>query len=433
MSNLPLFGCDVGEHGGGPKPKTRKAEARVVGPVRNQVEMTWGDLDSCLPEDHEARGVWAFVEKLDLEKFYGCIKAVSGEPGRPTTDPKVLLALWLYANAKGIGPDASGHDAFRWLRGGVPINPDMSGLADFRTEHGEALNDLLTQLLAAMMVANVVKLKRVSQDGIRVRASAGASSFRREGKLKALVAEARQQVETLAAEVEHPGETSRREQAARERAMRERVERVTKALGQLPVVRAVKKTAADREEARVSTTDPEARVMKMGDGGYRPAFNVQLATDTESQVIVGVSVTNQGSDAGQATPMLEQVTQRCKAGPEEYLVDGGFATLNEVEKLTQAQVTVYAPIQTPRGTQRERTEPRRYDTPGVAQWRARMGTAEAKAIYKQRAATSECVNAQCRRRYGLHQFTVRGLTKVATAVLLTVIAHNMLRWIALGG
>lgn len=424
-------------------PNTRRSDARLYQPVRNQVEMVMvmRDLDSLLPEDHLARAIWKVVESFDFSAFYAPIKAVIGEPGHPATDPQVLVALWIYATAEGVGKArqldrlCNEHDAYRWLRGGVPINYHL--LSDFRVAHREALDALMTRILAAMMAEGLVSLDRVAQDGMRVRASAGAGSFRREGKLKELLAKAEAQVKSLSAQVDEPeeakSEPSQRDVAARERAARERQERIEQALKELPEVRAAKKTAEERQNARVSTTDPEARVMKMADGGFRPAFNVELATDTKSQVIVGVDVINRGTDMDQASPMLAKIKERAEKTPHDYLADGGFATLGEVDRMAAAGVTFYAPTRAPRGDSRSQTEPRPEDSPDVAAWRLRMGTDEAKVIYKERAATAECVNAQARCRHALYQFVVRGLDKVTCVVLWMAITHNLLRWIALKG
>lgn len=433
------------------RPATRREQARLYKPVRNQVEMMLRDLDSVLPEDHLARAIWAFVEKLDLSAFYAPIEAVVGEPGHPATDPQVLVALWVYATADGVGKArqldrlCQEHDAYRWLRGGVPINYHM--LSDFRVKHSQALNDLLSEILAAMMVAGLVNVDRVSQDGMKVRASAGAGSFRREERLKWFLEQAQEQVKRLTweaqAEMEARSESeadvgpsaemdrvSRREEGARFRAARERQERIEQALEELPAVRAAKKTEEKKGEARVSTTDPEARVMRMTDGGYRPAFNIQFATATDSQVIVGVSVTNRGSEGDEAPAMQEQVTSRTGQQPKEYLIDGGQATLETIDKLSEAGTTVYAPTRAPRGGKRRQAEPRPGDSEAVAAWRARMATEEAKAIYKERASTSECVNARARQR-GVYQFVVRGLAKVTCVALWLAITHDLMRWIAL--
>src|SRR3990172_3825796 len=319
-----------------PPPPTRPEGARVLRPVRQQLQWIPRDLEAAVPEDHPARAIWAFLEKLDLSAFYGSIKAVLDGPGRSTTDPQVLLALWLFATSDGIGSArqlarlCEEHDAYRWLRGGVPINYHM--LSDFRVAHKKELDGLMTNILASMMSEGLVTLERVAQDGMRTRASAGASSFRRKERLEKCLTEARAQVEQLAKERENPDlEVNRRQEAARERAAREREQRVEDALRQMPAVKAAKerkrKTAAKKERAkvkepRVSTTDPEARVMKMPDGGFRPAYNLQFATDVGSQVIVGVGVTTEGSDGGQAVPMVEQITERTDEKPDNYLMDG---------------------------------------------------------------------------------------------------------------
>ena len=303
---------------GTPAAPTRPEDARVLRPVRHQLQWLPRTLDEVLAEDHSARAIWSVLEQMDLSAFYGSIKATLDRPGHSTTDPQVLLAVWLLATVEGIGSArrltrlCQEHDAYRWLCGGLPINYHM--LSDFRGPHPGALDDLLTQIVASLTVAGAVTLERVAQDGMRVRASAGASSFRRQETLEKHLRAARAQVARLAKEREHPDSgVSRRERAARER--------VEQALDYLPQAQAAKErqqqtlaTAkrAKVSEPRVSSTDPEARVMKMPDGGFRPAYNVQLATDQAQGVIMGVSVVREGTDAGQH--------------PKDYLMDGGFAT-----------------------------------------------------------------------------------------------------------
>ena len=422
------------------------SEIRVRKPVRNQVEMVLRDLDSVIGADHPVRAIWGFLSRLDLEAFYGSIRAVLGKPGRPASDPQVLLALWIYGTAEGVGSArrlarlSEEHDAYRWLRGGVPV--DYHLLAEFRVVHQKEMDDLMTQIIAVLMKKDLVQLKRVSQDGLRVRASAGGGSFHRERTLRQCLAEAQEQLKRVAEEREHPDSGgSRREKAARERAAREREERVAEALRELPKIqeikerqkkRAGKKRVARMGEARVSTTDPIARNMKMPDGGFRPAYNMQFATDTGSQVIVGVAATNQGTDQGQALGMEEQVEQRTGKRPDDYLIDGGFIDLNDIAVLEGKGVTVYAP---PRDNVK-RVVSYGYGAAAskeVAAWRERMQTEPAKTVYKERAATSECVNAQMRSRHGLNQFTVRGLSRVLCVTLLAALTHNLLRWISLTG
>ena len=430
-------------HRAGP---TRREQARLLRPVRNQLEWVPRSLDTLLPEDHPARAIWALLEGLDLAPFYARIQAVEGHPGHPTTDPQVLLALWVLATAEGVGSArqlarlCDEHDAYRWLRGGVPINYHM--LSDFRVANQEAMDELLTEILATMMVDGLVTLRHVAQDGMRTRASAGAGSFRRRERLARCLDEARVEVERLATEREHPDTgVTRRQQAAQERAARERQGRIEEALRRMPEIQAAKarqgKTLSKAKrgkvtEPRVSTTDPEARVMKMPDGGFRPAYNLEIAADVDSQVIVGVGVVTEGSDGGEALPMVEQIDERTARSPDAYLMDGGFATREDITALERRGITVYAPTRSPRTTTsgRTRAEPRPDDTPEVAAWRRRMMTDEAKAVYKERAATAECVNAHARR-YGLRQLMVRGTEKVLSVLLLVAVAHNLLRWIAL--
>jgi transposase len=398
---------------------------------REQIVFRAAPLDDLLPQDHPARIVWDYVEGLDLGPLLRRIKSVEGRPGRAPIDPKILLALWLYATIEGIGSAREldrlcrEHDAFRWIAGDVSVN--YHTLSDFRTDHVELLDDLLTQSVAAMMAEGLVDLNRVAQDGMRVRASAGAASFRRRPTLEEALAQAQEQVDALRQEVEDdPAATDRRRKAAQQRAARERAERVQAALGRLPELEA-KKKAGERDKARCSTTDTEATVMKMADGGFRPAYNFQFATDTATQVIAGVAVETTGSDAGQLGPMVDQVEERSGKVPPEWLVDGGFAQHDQIDAVSAPEVgcTVYAPVPKPKDPKVDRHVPKPGDSAAVAAWRQRMGTEPAKAIYKERAATAECVNALARGR-GLMCVLVRGVAKVKAVALWYALAHNLL-------
>lgn len=345
--------------------------------------------------------------------------------------PEILFALWLYATLDGVGSGrevarlTQEHDAYRWICGGVQVN--YHTVCDFRVEHGQALDELLSANVAGLMAAGVVKVKRVAQDGMRVRASAGAGSFRREEKLKGYLEQAKREVQRLKRELEEdPGARSRRGQAARERAAREREARIENALARLPELAKIKRRQGqDGGQARASTSDADATVMKMGDGGFRPAFNVQYGTDTESQVIVGTEVVTTGSDLGQMAPMVGQVSDRCATTPEQWLVDGGYPAHEQIDAVA-GRTTVYAPVPKPKDEKVDAHEPKAGDSEAVGAWRARMGTAQAKAIYKDRAATAECVNAQARAR-GMTRLLVRGTGKVKCVVLLFALAHNLMR------
>ena len=424
------------------EPKTRiepttpvKGKPRLLVPNRSQIELRPVDLESLVAPDHPVRAVWAFVEALDLTPLYEKVQAVEGVAGRPAIDPRIYLALWLYATLEAVGSARAlerltrQHDAYRWILGGVSVN--HHSLSDFRVQHAEYLDEVLTHSVAVLVEQDLVKLKRVSQDGTRVRASAGASSFRRRQSLEQCLHEAEEQIRRLRKELEdNPEATSRRQEAARHRVAEDRCRRVEAALAQMPEAEA-KKPAAEKDEARVSTTDAEARVMKMGDGGFRPAYNGQFAVDTETQIVVGVEVSNSGSDQGQLVPMLEQLEKRYGRIPSETLVDGGFAGLKDIQKASELGTQIYAPVAKPKDSTRDRYVPLATDSPVLAEWRQRMGTPEAKEIYKQRASTVECVNAQARNR-GLQRLLVRGQHKVRAVFLWFAIAHNLVRSLSLG-
>jgi transposase len=387
-------------------------------------------LEALLPPDHAARLVWRFVEGLDLRAFYDAIAARGERPGRPPIDPKILLALWLYATIDGVGSAraldrlCAAHDAYRWLRGGVSVN--YHTLSDFRVRHAAALDQLLTQSIAVLVHRRVVTLARVAQDGTRVRASAGAASFRRLKTLTDCLHLAQQQVARTARQAD--GDPGAAAQAAQVRAARERLARVEAALAELPAVAAAKtRQKKPPEEARISTTDPEARVMKMADGGFRPAYNIHFATDVESRVIVGVHTTNSGSDQSQLGPMLDDMQRRLGQLPADHLIDGGFVTKASIEAAAARDVTIYAPPLQRGSGGRAPDQPCPGDTPAVAAWRARMATDDAKAIYKARASTAEWVNADARHYRILGQLAVRGVQKVHVWALWSALAHNMLR------
>jgi Transposase DDE domain len=292
--------------------------------------------------------------------------------------------------------------------------------------------------VAALLSQDLIELRRVAQDGLKVRASAGKASFHREKTLQRYREEAQTQVEALRRQVdEDPGAVTRRQQKARQRSARERAERAEQALQELPRLREQKeareKGSGTKKEVRTSSTDPEARVMQMADGGYRPAYNVQFATSTKGSVVVGVLLTNAGNDGGQLTPMVDQLEERYEQKPEEMVADGSYAGAPDIEALHQRGVAVIAPIRDEEKKVAAGKDPyaaAKGDKEGVKAWRERMGTAAAKELYRERGATAEWVNAGARNR-GLQQFGVRGKEKVRAVVLWQALAHNVLRTLAL--
>jgi transposase len=372
------------ERGGG------RGAARLRMAERRQVELRAISLEDLVPADHRVRLVWRFVEGLDLSGFQAAIKAVEGQPGHPPADPRILVALWLFATIEGIGSARAvarlcdEHIAYQWLCGGVGMNAKT--LADFRVDHGTLLERLLVDSFTALVRAGVASLDRIAQDGVRVRASAGAASFRRDSTLEGCRSAAEQAVRDLRAEVNgDPGALSRRQAAARQRAAEERERRVREALAVTRELRAQQEEKARREaeraarqaaqatageaapakerpkEPRASTTDAQARIMKMADGGYRPAYNVQFASDTRSGAIAGVSVDTVGSDMGKMAPMNEALAADYGQRPGQHLADGGFAKLADIADLAHAGVVVYVPVPTPRNAERDRYAP----LPGV--------------------------------------------------------------------
>ena len=420
-------------------------------------------LDQIIEPDHPARSVWRFVEGLDLSLLYDRIRSRENSPGRPPSDPRVLVSLWLYAilygvvSARRLEDLCTHHNAFRWLRGGVPLNHHL--LSDFLVDHVDFLEQLFTHSVTVLQQGGLVDFDRIGQDGMRVRASAGAASFRRAATLEKLLQEAKQEAQRVQEQLAHQSEEDKSEltqgeefaaenadqhggvnkpsaqqRGAEKRSAEERLQRVQQALKRMPEME-TKKKAEDKKEARVSTTDPEATVMKMADGGYRPAYNFQFSTTCDHLVIVGVDVVTVGSDQGQLPGMLEQIEERFEERPKEVLVDGGFANHKDIEAVQKKEgdkegSKVYAPVQKPKSENVDRHGPHAGDSEEVAEWRERMGTEEAKEIYKERAATAELVNAQARNR-GLIRLLVRGLQKVKAVALWFATVHNLARGFAL--
>jgi transposase len=429
--------------------KSLHADVRLRRPERAQILMRVECDDDLIPQGHQARVIWSVVQKLDLSDFYESIKARAGVCGRDMTDPALLISLWLYATTRGVGSArelarlCGESKPYRWLCGGVSLNHHT--LSDFRVDHGAALDELFTQVLASLVDKGLVKVHRISQDGTRVRACAGTASFRRQERLEELLKQAQAHVKELAALLDDPEKSaglSAKQKAARRRAAKERVKRINDAVAQLPELKTKQSEAAKKAgdgeygkkvkkgEPRVSTTDADARVMKMGDGGFRPAVNVQLAVDTESRAIVGVDVTNAGSDKRLAEPMRQQVQERTGRKVDEHLMDGGFLVLDEINTAAEQGVTLFVPPTIPRDPEKldQRYQAKPTDTEAQAAWRARMGSEEAKQIYRERAATVETVNADLKQHRGLLQLTVKGLAKGQCVALWCALAYNVMHF-----
>lgn len=425
-----------------------QGKPRVNRPNRGQMEWRPVNLDSWLPEDHEARLVWAWVEGMDLSQLYAAIRSVEGDAGRNATDPAIFMALWLYATLQGVGSArqlaklCQEHLAYMWICGGVSVN--YHTLADFRVEQEAILDRLLVESIAALRSEGLVSLEQVTIDGKKLRASAGSGSFHRQETLERHLEEACQQVDALRRELdENPQQITRsltlsqRQQKARERAARERLERLEAAKQQVAELekRAQETGRAKQDqkagkEYRVSETDPQARVMRMANGGFSPAYNTQICTTLEGNFILGVQVSQQGNDAGLASPLLDQVAADHGERPQLAVMDTGYFHLDDLAEMAENNCIPYCAIpwkgKSPEQPDKNRYTPRDYDPPAVVACRKRMQTPEANKLLARRQAVAELVFAvldQC----NLDRMRVRGQSKIRPVLLWFALVHNWIR------
>jgi transposase len=422
-------------------------EVRIRQAERGQSGFELVDLESLVVEDHPVRAVWSFVEGLDLGWFYDRIKARSETPGRPATDPRILLALWLYATVDGVGSARAldrlcvHHTIYRWICGGVSVNHTM--LSTFRIDSGDFLDRLLTQSLAALMAEGLITLDEVITDGTKVRAAASRSSMRRVERLTELEAQARERVASLRRELDaDPAGSERRLLSRRLTAAQDRAQRVAAALAKRPAAaQEGKERQAEGDEPppgtdrkgkkqeRVSTTDPDAHLMRMADGAVRPAYNVQVTS--ACGFVVAIEPTERRNDRGLAPTMVAQVERRCGQPPSRLLADIGAMTAADIVGFagTHPAMEVFSPMPAQKTTSKPESKARyernRATEPQcLKDWRARMDSENGQAIYKRRSNT-EHVHARMKNR-GFGRMVVRGLRKVHIVCLLHTIAHNLI-------
>jgi transposase len=413
---------------------------RLREPKRDQIELRATDLDSLIGEDHLARAIWDVVQTLDLSELENRIKSRGSNPGHPAITPRLMLALWLYATSDGVGSaralarQCESHDAYRWLCGGVSVNYHTLGA--FRIGHADLLDRLLSEHIASLAEAGLIDLATLAQDGVKIRASAGTSSFRRAETLERKLEMAKAVVEQLKTETEtHPEESNKRIQAAKERAAYERAERVKAAQAALEEIKGKRQQLEEKggngkkpKEPRASITDADARVMKMADAGFRPAYNVQVTSAAGTQMIVAVDVGNNGSDRGLMRPTLERLGARLGCFPKHHIVDGGFCCASDIEWAHDQKIEVFCPpTQSKSGV--DPYQPRPKDGPGGLAWRARMASEAGKAQYAIRVIC-ECIHARWRN-WNLRQVTVRGREKVRAVVNLYAFTNNVLQGLRL--
>ena len=420
----------------------KPAGLRLETAERGQSEFQQSSLDDLLSLDHRARQVWDYVERLDLGVLYGRVRTTVQSTGRPAIDPAILMSLWLYGTLEGVGSArlldrlCKSDAPYRWLCGGVSVN--YHTLSDFRSEAGPVLDDLLSRSMVGLIASGLVDVQSVAVDGLRVRASAGSGSFRSGERLAELYGAAKEAVDQLRAEVEEdPGSAERRTKARRQAVAEDRLRRLDEAV-QAHAEAEDRREEADREQrrkkprddkpARASTSDPQARVMKMGDGGYRPAYNVQITTAAEGAHIIGVSVADQGTDYGLLKPAVAEVRRRYGIKPRRTLADGGYYSKADIEALHAEGIELFCPL--PKKGKGDPAAPRRGDKAGTIAWRRRMASEQGQAIYKRRFAT-ERPHADMRNR-GLQRLLVRGADKVKAVVLWHAHAFNFLQFKRLG-
>ena len=322
-------------------------KVRVKAVDREQMVMRAVDVERLIDEDHPARSIWEFVGRQDLGRFYREIKTVEGGLGRTPWDPRMMITLWVFAYSEGVGSAreierlCEYHPAYQWITGMSVVN--YHSLSDFRVENGEALKKLFVEILAALESQGLITMTRVMQDGTKLEAAASKSSFRKEGKLRGLLRVAAEQVEALE-QTEEGQENSERVRQAKRRASRERKKRLEAALKELESVRESKSGREEKDKVRVSTTDPDARIMKQSNGGYSPSYNVQVTTDSQEKIIVGVRVSQAGNDYGELVPAIEEAKQNTGRSPEQVVVDGGYISAANVMSMHEKQIELIGPL-----------------------------------------------------------------------------------------
>jgi transposase len=325
--------------------KVRRVRLKPVN--RQQMVLRAVEVEKLVPEDHEVRAIWEFVGQVDLSRYYEDIKAEEGEAGCSAFDPQVLISVWLYAYSKGIG---SGREvsrlteedsAYQWITGLRAIN--YHTVSDFRVDHKEALDELFIEVLGLLSAEGLISLERVMHDGMKVKACASGDTFRREERIRVHLELAREQVEAMG-DPRTAEEVNPRVAKARQRAAREKKERLEKALEELEAIRGSKSSLEEKKKVRASMSDPEARIMKQSDGGYAPSYNIQVTTDGEEKIIVGVGVNQCASDYGELIPAMEKVEENMGRSPDQVVVDGGFISRENILIMEEKKIDLIGPM-----------------------------------------------------------------------------------------
>lgn len=308
---------------------------------RKQIYMQILDLEDIVPLNHPVRGIWEFIDKLNLDDFYKKINTKLGEVGSPAFDPRVLLTLWVFAYSNGISSArelsllTEKDSLYQWICGREPINHHT--LSDFRISNKDELDDIFTQILGVLSHEGLITMKRITQDGTKIKANASGSSFRRKNTLEKHLNTAKEQVELLSDPNSEP--ISTRKKKAQQRAANEKVSRLEKAMEEY---KKLEKKKSKKKEIRVSKTDPENRIMQNSSGGYEPGYNAQLATDTENKIVIGKEATNDGSDYNSLIPMMDQIKSRTEKNADQVIVDGGYNSYSNIIAMSEKRIDLIA-------------------------------------------------------------------------------------------
>lgn len=493
------------EAGSKKEEETTGAKPRYEAIDREQLCWRVVDVERLIGEDHPARAIWEFVGKLDLSGYSAEIRAVEGQAGRPAWDPRLLISLWVYAYSEGVGSGRAIEElceweaGYQWLTGGRVVNAHT--LTDFRSKHEQKLNGLFVQILGLLSADGLITLERVTQDGTKIRACAASDSFRRKERVEQALKQAQEQVAAVEAMSEE--ESSRRAAKARQRAQRERKQRLEAALREFDKL-LEEGSVKDHEKRRVSTSDPQARVMKQADGGFAPSYNVQLTTDAKNGLIVAVEAVQAGNDFDQLKPGIDRLEENLGKTPQQVVADGGYVSRDNIVGMKERGIEFVGPFIDEAGKGKSSYEGRGvspeyhssqfiYDAasdsyccpqgkilsyegkeernaqvsyryrakqsdcqscpvkslccPGnrvtgrsvhrseelaeIAEFRQNMATERAREIYRQRAQVAETPNMWIKEKFGLRQFSVRGLSKVRIEALWACLTYNIRVWIRL--
>lgn len=310
---------------------------------RSQLLLHSVDVENLIEPEHSARSIWELIGRLDLSHYYSEIAAVEGHAGRDHTAPQLLISLWLYAYSRGISSAreiarrCAFEPGFAWLCGLQPISHRT--LAGFRSAHKEALDDLFVQVVGMLSAEGLITMERVTLDGTKIKANASGNTFRRKEKLEAHLALAREQVQKMNEQAADEEKVSARRAAAQRRAARQRTSRLEAALREVERLQQGKRH--DEFTARASTTDPEAHVMRNGEGGTVPSYNVQLVTDTTHGLVVNVEATTDAIDYRQVDGALKRCEEKLGILPAQLVADGDYTNHTSVQATANAGVDFY--------------------------------------------------------------------------------------------